>query len=85
MVGFLSRDDWSIGDEGEVDARVGHQVGVELCQVDIQGTIKPQRGSDGGDDLADEPVEIRVGGPFNAEVALADVKDCLIVDHESAV
>jgi hypothetical protein len=34
-----------------VDARVGHQIGLELRNVDVQGTVKPQGGGQGGDDL----------------------------------
>ena len=54
MVGLLCRDDWCIGGQGEVDARVGHQVGLELGQVHVEGAIKAQGGCDGGDNLADE-------------------------------
>ena len=46
MVGLLSRDDRSVGDQGEVDAWVGHQVGLELCQVHVEGTVKAQGGGD---------------------------------------
>ena len=41
VVGLLGGDDGRVGGEGEVDARVGHQVGLELCQVDVQGPVKP--------------------------------------------
>ncbi|KAL0624630.1 putative uncharacterized protein CCDC28A-AS1 [Plecturocebus cupreus] len=51
-------DDWCIGGQGEVDARVGHQVGLELCQVHIEGPVKVQGSCDGGDDLADEAIEV---------------------------
>merc|ERR1719278_44694 len=42
MVSLLSRDDRRIGDEGEVDPWVGHQVGLELVQIDVQGAVEPQ-------------------------------------------
>ena len=35
--------------------------------------------------LANEPVEVGVGGSLNVEVATADVIDCLIVNHEGTV
>merc|ERR1719158_723717 len=82
MVSLLGRDDGSIGDEGEVDPRVGHKVGLELVQIDVQGSVEPQRGSDGGDDLADQPVEVGVAWPLNVEVPPADVIDRLVVHHE---
>ena len=85
MVGLLSRDDWGVGGQGEVDTGVGHQVGLELSQIHVQGTIEPQGGSDGADDLADQPVQVGVGGTLNVEVTAADVVDGLIVDHEGTV
>ena len=42
VVGLLSRDDGGVGDQGEVDPGVGHQVGLELVQINIQSSIKPQ-------------------------------------------
>merc|ERR1712184_205153 len=44
MISLLGGDDGSIGDEGEVDPRVRHQVGLELVEIDVQGSVKPQRG-----------------------------------------
>jgi len=85
VVGLLSRDDGGEVDEGEVDAGVGDQVGLELSEVDVQGAIEAEGGGDGGDDLADEAVEVEVGGALNAEVPAADVVDGLVVDEEGDV
>ena len=85
MVGLLSRDDRSVGDKREVDTWVGHQVGLELSEIDIQGTIETQRSGDGGNDLTDQTVEIGVGGSLDVEVPAADIIDGLIVHHEGAV
>merc|ERR1719290_87034 len=85
MVGLLGRDDGSVGDQGEVDPGVGHQVGLEFSQVHVQGSVEPQGGGDGGHDLADQPVEVGVGWPLNVQVAPADVVDGLVVNHEGAV
>jgi len=46
-------DDGRVGDEREVDTRVGDQVGLELVQVDIEGTVEAERGGDGRDDWRD--------------------------------
>ena len=83
MVGFLSRDDRC--GQREVDAGIGHQVGLELCQIHIQGAIKPQGSSDGRHYLAHEAVKIRVGWALNVEVSTADVIDGLIVYHEGTI
>ena len=85
MVGLLGRDDRCVGDQGEVDTRVGHQVGLELCQIHIQSSIKAKRGSDGGDNLADQTVEVGVGWTLDVHVATADVVDGFIIDHEGTV
>ena len=85
MVGFLSRDDRGVCGQREVDAGIGHQVGLELCQIHIQGAIKPQGSSDGGHYLAHEAVKIHVGWALNVEVSTADVIDGLIVYHEGTI
>ena len=60
MVSFLRRYNRGVGGQREMDARVGHQVGLELGQVDVEGTIKAERGRDGGHDLADQTVQVGV-------------------------
>ena len=40
--GTLGRDDRGIGGEGEVDAWIRHQIGLELVQIHIQGAIETQ-------------------------------------------
>merc|ERR1719284_513305 len=85
MISFLSRDDRSIGDQGEVDPGVGDQVGLELSQINIESSIKPERCGDGGDDLTNQTIQIGVGGSLNVQVPAADVVDGLVVNHEGAV
>ena len=38
---LLGRNDRGIGSQREVDSWVWHQVGLELSEIHIQGTIKP--------------------------------------------
>ncbi len=85
VVRLLGRDDGRVGDEREVDPRVRDQVGLELGQVDVEGAVKAERGSDGRDNLSNEPVQVGVRGALDVEVAAADVVDRLVVDHEGAV
>ena len=85
VVGLLGRDDRGIGDEGEVDTRVGHEVGLELGEIHVQCTVETKGGSDGGDNLADQTVEVGVGGSFDVQVSAADVVDGLVVYHEGTV
>merc|ERR1712061_737159 len=74
-----------VGDQGEMDPRVGHQVGLELSEVNIEGTVEPQRSCDRGNNLSDQPVQVGVGGPLDVQVATADVVDSLVVHHEGTV
>ena len=85
VVGLLGGDDGGVGGEREVDTWVGHQVGLELGQIHVEGTVEAQGGSDGGHDLADQTVEVGVGGALDVQVTAADVVDGLVVDHEGAV
>ena len=85
VVGLLSRDDWGVGGQREMDSGIWHQVGLELSQINVQGTIEPQGGSDGADNLGHQPVQVCVGGALDVEVATADVVDGLVVDHEGTV
>ena len=85
MISLLSRDDWRISHQREVYPGVGHQVGLELSQIDIEGTVKSERGGDGGYDLSNESVQVGVSGSLNVKVSSADVVDGLVVDHEGTV
>ena len=85
MVGFLSRDDRGVCGQREVDTGIGHQVGLELCKIHIQGTIKPQESSDGGHNLTYQPVQVSIYQALNIEVSTADVIDGLIVYCEGTI
>ena len=68
-----------------MDTWVGHQVGLELGQIHVEGAVKAQGGGDGGHDLADQTVEVGVAGTLNVQVAAADVVDGFVVHHEGTV
>ena len=44
-----------------MNSRVGHQVGLELGDVDVECTIETEGGGQRGNDLTDKSVEIGVG------------------------
>ena len=85
VVGLLGRDDRSVGGQREMDTWVGHQVGLELRQIHVQGTIETQGSGDGADNLGDQTVQVGVGGTLDVQVTAADVVDGLVVDHEGTV
>merc|ERR1712051_782295 len=85
VVSLLSGDDWGVGGEHEMDTWVGHQVGLELSDIDVEGTIESEGGSEGRDDLGDQSVEVGVGGALDVEVSAADVVHGLVVEHDGDV
>ena len=70
--GAVLPNDRGVGDEGDVYSGVGNQVGLELCEVHIQGPVKAQRGRDRGHNLTDQTVQVRVRRPLNVQVPAAD-------------
>ena len=81
MVGLLGRDNWSIGGQREVDTWVGHQVGLELGQIDVQSAVEAKGGGDGGHYLAHQAVEVGVGGAFDVQVtSVTEMQKCVMMN-----
>ena len=68
-----------------MDSWVGHQVSLELGNIDVESTVESQRSSDRADNLADQSVQVGVGGPLNVQIPSADIVNSLVVNHESTV
>ena len=85
VVGLLGGDDGSVRGQDEVDTRIGDQVGLEFGDVDVEGAVEAEGGGEGGDDLADQTVEVGVGGAFDVEVTAAQIVDGFVVKHGSNV
>jgi len=85
VVGLDSGDDGSEGGEREVNTGERHQVGLELVQVDIQGTVESEGSGDGGNNLGNQTVEVGEAWGGDSQILLADVVNSLIVDHERTV
>ncbi len=80
-----SRNNRSVADERVVNTGVGDQVGLELVEIDVQGTIEAEGRGDGADNLSNQAVKMLVRRAGNAEVATADIVNGLVVNEESAV
>lgn len=50
VCGLGGRHDGGVCDEREVDTGVWHKVGLELVEIDVQGTVEAERCGDGRDD-----------------------------------
>ena len=68
-----------------MNSGVWHQVSLELVEVNIESSVEPKAGGDGGEDLSDEPVEVGVGRALYPEVVLAEIVNGLIVHQEGHV
>mgnify|MGYP003573970617 CR=1 FL=1 len=85
VVGLLSRDDGGVGGEHEVDARVGHQVGLELRDIDVESTIETKGGSQRGHDLGDQTIQVGVGRSLDIQVTTAHIVQGLVIETEGAI
>jgi len=68
-----------------MDSWVWHQVGLELSNIDVKGTIESEGGGKRGDNLGDESVEVGVGWSLNIEGSTADIIDGLVVEHDGDI
>jgi hypothetical protein len=85
VVSLLSRDNWSVRRKHEVDTRVWHKIGLELGDIDVEGTIETKGSGQRRDNLSDQPVKVGVCWALDVEVAAADIVDSLVVEHDSNV
>jgi len=42
-------NNWGVGDQREMDTWVWHQVGLELVQINVEGSVETERSGDGRD------------------------------------
>ena len=68
-----------------MDSGIWDQVGLELGDIDIQGTIESEGGSQRGDNLSNESVEVGVGGSLNIKSSSADIIDSFVIKHNSNI
>ena len=68
-----------------MDSWVWDQVGLELSDIDVKGTIESEGGSERGDNLSDESVQVGVGWSLNVEVSSADIVNGLVIDHDGDI
>jgi len=85
VVSFLGRDDWGVRGKHEMDSGIRDEVGLELSDIDVKGTIESEGGGKGGDNLGDESVEVGVGGSLDVQSSSADIVDGFVVKHDSDI
>ena len=68
-----------------MDSWVGDKVGLELSDINVEGTIESEGGGQGGDNLSDESVEVGVGWSLNIEGSSADIIDGFVIKHNGDI
>ena len=68
-----------------MDSWVWHQVGLELGNIDVEGTIESEGSSQGGDNLGNESVQVGVGWSLDIEVSSADIIDGFVIEDNGNI
>ena len=68
-----------------MDSWIWHQVSLELCDIDVKGTIESKGSSEGGDNLGNESVQVGVGWSLDIEISSADIINGFVIDHDSNI
>ena len=68
-----------------MDSWVWHQVSLELSNINVQSTIESEGGSEGGDDLSNESVQVGVGWSLDIKVSSADIVNGLVIKDNSNI
>jgi len=68
-----------------MDSGVWDQVGLELSDINVKGTIESEGGSKGRDNLSDESVKVGVGWSFDIKGSSADIVDSFIIKHNGDI
>jgi len=68
-----------------MDSWVWHQVGLELGDIDVKGTVESEGSSQGRDNLGNESIQVGVGGSLDIEVSSADIIDGLVINHNGDI
>lgn len=82
LVGWHQR---RVSAEREVNARVGHEVRLELRHVDVDGPREAQRRSTARHDLGDDAIEIRVRRVLHLQIRSANVVNRFVVEEDGTV
>lgn len=79
MSRLLGREQRGVCGEGEVNTRERDQVGLELVQIDVEGTAEPERSCDRGHNLGNQPVQIGEAGLADIQAFLANVENSFVI------
>jgi hypothetical protein len=58
---------------------------LEFSDIDVKGTIESEGGSERGDNLSDESVQVGVGWSLNVEVSSGNIVDGLVIEDDGDI
>ena len=85
VVCLLGRDDRGECGKHKVNAWVWDEVGLELRDINVQGTVETEGRRERRDDLCHQSVKVGVRWSLNVEGATADVVHGFVVEHDGNV
>jgi hypothetical protein len=85
VVRFLGTDNWGKRTKHKVNSWVWYQVGLELGNINVQGTVESKGRGQTGDDLGDQSVQVGVRWAFDVQGSAADVVDGFVVKHDGNI
>ena len=65
-----------------MDSWVWHQVGLELGDIHVKGSIESEGSGQRGDNLSNESVQVGVGWSLDVQVSSADIVDGLVIKDD---
>jgi hypothetical protein len=68
-----------------VNSGVRNEVGLEFSDINVQGSIESEGGSEGGDNLGDKSIQVGVSGSFDIQLSSADVVDGFVIKHNGDI
>ena len=68
-----------------MDSWVWDQVGLELGNINVKGTVESEGGSERGDNLSDKSVQVSVGWSLNVEVSSGNIVDGLVIEDDGDI
>lgn len=68
-----------------MDSWIWNQVGLEFCDINVQGTIESQWSSQRWNNLRNKSVQVSVSWSFDIKVSSADIINGFVVEHNGNI
>mmetsp|Transcript_6727 Transcript_6727/g.14371 ORF Transcript_6727/g.14371 Transcript_6727/m.14371 type:complete len:212 (-) Transcript_6727:421-1056(-) len=85
VVRLLRRENRRVRRKHEMNARIRHQVGLELIDINVERAVETERRGDGRNHLRNQAVQVSVRRALDVERVLANVVNRLVVQHHGDV